>query len=334
MIRFFWKYRYCNLFIIFLTFVLSVFSLKNLKVFFESERIIELSNVEKDIIDKSLDDKNLILVGLEFSDSLSYESLVLIKSQLKLLDQNKNIQTHQSIFNEKEIIYSSFVPITISLLDIISEAIYIEPIGAGYSTTDRVAYNTLNYDYIKNIYKFQFRKKLQNERLQKILFEEKKGIYNIHYSIPIAPSPIEPIVNDYIMMDQYAKGYLKKPVVLEPEKTYYLIINIEGVSMISDEEGVKKENLKYFDVEPINLHIVKGEMQVLNENISELELQIIDDVLYLGEINIYEYEDYLNERGLLAASGTTEQIRTLDRVWNNPELVSGGKKTSTAGKPY
>ena len=128
MIRFFWKYRYYNLFIIFLTFVLSVFSLKNLKVFFESERIIELSNVEKDIIDKSLDDKNLILVGLEFSDSLSYESLVLIKSQLKLLDQNKNIQTQQSIFNEKEIIYSSFVPITISLLDISSKKKYLQSV--------------------------------------------------------------------------------------------------------------------------------------------------------------------------------------------------------------
>ena len=128
MIRFFWKYRYYNLFIIFLTFVLSVFSLKNLKVFFESERIIELSNVEKDIIDKSLDDKNLILVGLEFSDSLSYESLVLIKSQLKLLDQNKNIQTHQSVFNEKEIIYSSFVPITISLLDISSKKKYLQSV--------------------------------------------------------------------------------------------------------------------------------------------------------------------------------------------------------------
>ena len=128
MIRFFWKYRYYNLFIIFLTFVLSVFSIKNLKVFFESERIIELSNVEKDIIDKSLDDKNLILVGLEFSDSLIYESLVLIKSQLKLLDQNKNIQTHQSIFNEKEIIYSSFVPITISLLDISSKKKYLQSV--------------------------------------------------------------------------------------------------------------------------------------------------------------------------------------------------------------
>ena len=126
MIRFFWQYRYHNLFIIFFTFIFSVFSLKNLKVFFESERIIELSNVEKDIIDKSLDDKNLILVGLEFMDSLTYESLVLIKSQLKLLDQNKNIQTHQSVFNEKEIIYSSFAPITISLLDISSEKKYLQ----------------------------------------------------------------------------------------------------------------------------------------------------------------------------------------------------------------
>tara|TARA_B100001564_G_scaffold346895_1_gene347095 strand:+ start:1636 stop:3618 length:1983 start_codon:yes stop_codon:yes gene_type:complete len=128
MIRFFWKYRYQNLFIILLTFILSVFSLKNLKVFFESERIIELSNVEKDIIEKSLDDKNLILVGLEFTDSLSYENLVLIKSQLKLLDSNQSIQTHQSIFNEKEIIYSSFVPITISLLDISSKKKYLQSV--------------------------------------------------------------------------------------------------------------------------------------------------------------------------------------------------------------
>ena len=53
---------------------------------------------------------------------------MLIKSQLKLLDQNKNIKTHQSIFNEKEIIYSSFVPITISLLDISSKKKYLQSI--------------------------------------------------------------------------------------------------------------------------------------------------------------------------------------------------------------
>ena len=53
---------------------------------------------------------------------------MLIKSQLKLLDQNKNIQKHQSIFNEKEVVYSSFVPITISLLDISSKEKYLQSV--------------------------------------------------------------------------------------------------------------------------------------------------------------------------------------------------------------
>ena len=59
MIRFFWKYRYHNIFIIFFCSILCVLSFDNFKVYFESERIIELVDVDKDIIEKSIDDSNL-----------------------------------------------------------------------------------------------------------------------------------------------------------------------------------------------------------------------------------------------------------------------------------
>ena len=56
--------------------VLSLTNVSGLKIFYDSERIIELSNESKDIIDKSLDDKNLILLAVEFNDSINYQDLL------------------------------------------------------------------------------------------------------------------------------------------------------------------------------------------------------------------------------------------------------------------
>ena len=69
MIKFIWKYKYLLLSLILSMFVLSLTNISGLKIFYDSERIIELSNESKDIIDKSLDDKNLILLAVEFNDS-------------------------------------------------------------------------------------------------------------------------------------------------------------------------------------------------------------------------------------------------------------------------
>ena len=59
MTRFFWKYRYINFFLLLFAFIFCCLNITKIKVFFDSERIIELSNVEKDIIEKSVDDSNL-----------------------------------------------------------------------------------------------------------------------------------------------------------------------------------------------------------------------------------------------------------------------------------
>ena len=83
MIRFFWKYRYVNLTVLSLFFVLGCINFTSLNVYFDSERIIELSNVDDNIIEKSLDDKNLLLVGLKFSDSLTISQLQELRSKIE-----------------------------------------------------------------------------------------------------------------------------------------------------------------------------------------------------------------------------------------------------------
>ena len=70
MIKFLWKNKYIFLSLILVLFIVSLNNISELKIFYESERIIELSNESQDIIDKSLDDKNLILLAIEFQDSV------------------------------------------------------------------------------------------------------------------------------------------------------------------------------------------------------------------------------------------------------------------------
>ena len=63
MIKVLWKYKYAFLSLILVLLLVSLNNISGLKIFYESERIIELSNESQDIIDKSLDDKNLILLA-------------------------------------------------------------------------------------------------------------------------------------------------------------------------------------------------------------------------------------------------------------------------------
>ena len=116
MIRFFWKYRFFNLIIILLSFIFCILNFNSIKVFFDSERIIELANVERDIIDKSLDDKNLLLAGIELDKALSFTEALKIASILTKLDSsNYVIRSIRSVFNEQVLINQS-IPIPIKLL--------------------------------------------------------------------------------------------------------------------------------------------------------------------------------------------------------------------------
>ena len=98
--------------------VFCIISFDNFKVYFDSERIIELVDVDKDIIENSIDDSNLLLVSVNISDTFSYERALDISSALEIIKTHDNIHSVRSIFNETVFISHSIIPISIKLLDL------------------------------------------------------------------------------------------------------------------------------------------------------------------------------------------------------------------------
>ena len=118
MIRYFWKYRFLNLLIILISCIFCCLKLTSIKVFFDSERIIELSSLEKDVIEKSVDDSNLLLVGVELDDSLSFPTALNIDSILYHIDTSKYVRSIKSILNERIVVNQSSIPVPIRLFDL------------------------------------------------------------------------------------------------------------------------------------------------------------------------------------------------------------------------
>ena len=118
MIKSLWKYKYLFLSLISVLLLVSLNNLSGLKIFYESERIIELSNESQDIIDKSLDDKNLILLAIEFQDSVKYQDLLDLSNVSLKISKYQNTKSVKSIFNERVLIKSSVIPFAIKILNI------------------------------------------------------------------------------------------------------------------------------------------------------------------------------------------------------------------------
>ena len=139
MIRILWRYKYIFFIVIFVSFLLSLLNLRNLKIFYDTERIIELSNESKDVIDRSLDDQNLILLAVEFEDSLNYQDFLNLKKVTSDLYRDKNTQNIRSIFNEKVIVGSGLMPFPVKLLDLnnyVSSKSKIKKYGSRYLSKD------------------------------------------------------------------------------------------------------------------------------------------------------------------------------------------------------
>ncbi len=118
MIKTLWKYKYIFLSIVFLLLLASLKDITGLKIFYDSERIIELSNESKDIIDKSLDDKNLILLSVNFNDSIKYQDLIDFSNISIKVSNDSNTSSIRSIFNERVLLKSSIIPFAIKILNI------------------------------------------------------------------------------------------------------------------------------------------------------------------------------------------------------------------------
>ena len=142
MIKVLWKYKYIFLSLILVLLLVSLNNISGLKIFYESERIIELSNESQDIIDKSLDDKNLILLAVEFQDSVKFQDLLDLSNVSLKLSKDQNTKSVRSIFNERVLIKSSVIPFAVKIFDIDNYDKYktslskIKKYGSKFATED------------------------------------------------------------------------------------------------------------------------------------------------------------------------------------------------------
>ena len=100
MIKFVWKHKYRLLSLIILCFIFSIYTLKNPKIFYDSERILKYAEdleIEKKEIDNS---SNLFLVGVEYYEKVQLDDLIKLQSLHYDLYEDENITSSQSVFND------------------------------------------------------------------------------------------------------------------------------------------------------------------------------------------------------------------------------------------
>lgn len=100
MIKFVWKHKYRLLSLIILCFIFSIYTLKNPKIFYDSERILKYAE-DLEIEKKEIDDpSNLFLVGVEYYEKVQLDDLIKLQSLHYDLYEDENITSSQSVFND------------------------------------------------------------------------------------------------------------------------------------------------------------------------------------------------------------------------------------------
>ena len=100
MIKFVWKHKYKLLSLIVLCFIFSIFQLKNPKIFYDSERILQYADEVEIEKKENINSSNLFLVGVEFEEKIQLEDILKLQSVDDDLLEDKNIISSQSVFND------------------------------------------------------------------------------------------------------------------------------------------------------------------------------------------------------------------------------------------
>ena len=124
MLDFVWKYKYVLYSIIFLVFLYALYLISNPKIFFDTERILKYADDIQIELKESFNDKNLLLLGVEFEDEISFEEIQKIDSAYNLISNDKLIKFERSIFSEKRMIFSGLFFHSFNVLNTSSEIKY------------------------------------------------------------------------------------------------------------------------------------------------------------------------------------------------------------------
>ena len=124
MLDFIWKYKYVFYSIIFLIFLYALHLVSNPKIFFDTERILKYADDIQIELKESFNDKNLLLLGVEFEDEISFEEMRKIDSAYNLISNDTLIKIERSIFSEKRMIFSGLFFHSFNVLSTASEIKY------------------------------------------------------------------------------------------------------------------------------------------------------------------------------------------------------------------
>ena len=100
MIKFVWKHKYKLLSLIILCFIFSIFTLKNPRIFYDSERILQFADDTEIEQETNINSNNLFLVGVEYNNEILFDDLIKLQSIHYKLIEDKNIVLTQSVFND------------------------------------------------------------------------------------------------------------------------------------------------------------------------------------------------------------------------------------------
>ena len=121
--NFIWCYKYHLALFTIATILICSLKLRDFKIFFESERIINELTVEKlesAGFKKNLDDENIILVSIKNDKIIDYKLAGKLKKQIELIVEIDEVKRVFTLFNEKYFPSSGLIPIPKNKLSLAS----------------------------------------------------------------------------------------------------------------------------------------------------------------------------------------------------------------------
>jgi len=100
MIKFVWEQKYKLFSVVVFLFIFSIYKLKDPKIFYDSERILQYADDIKIEKEENINSSNLFLVGVEFDKKIELNNLIELQSIHYDLLKNKDIILSQNVFND------------------------------------------------------------------------------------------------------------------------------------------------------------------------------------------------------------------------------------------
>ncbi len=176
MLDFIWKYKYIFYSFIFLIFLYSLYLISNPKIFFDTERILKYADDIQIELKESFNDKNLLLLGVELEDKISYQKIKKIDSTYKLISSDTLIKLERSIFSEKRMLFSGLFFHSFNVLNTDSEVKY----NSSLVKLEEKSSLFLSNDFKKLFFILEMQDNLESDVQENLIFNIKKKLKNLN----------------------------------------------------------------------------------------------------------------------------------------------------------